>query len=390
MIKYKGFYLFLAILLIGSILLSACTKETTSNPGAETTFTSDELDISLVIPQGWNDKYLTESSENTLNFYSKNNKEYGGLLFSIERLVGELITEEDIEQAPQGQRILLQEKGYTYILRMPSDVQYSLDKDKLHKEYEEMMAQVDTLTSSIKSIGEIRPEAKIEGYKVIGSSFFTLEIPEEFDIRTSEDYGLRWEIYSGENIVGDMELLPYKSLYDYIYLESDLNKLIVDVEVQRKAKINLTDEENHEEILKNMILTFDFIPSPYTILDVETSAVDYLDGGGKMLFGNIEDVAFSEGELKAITLNLKEFVLDDNADTGFYIEDLNTKEEYSLEEGVLIIPLMPPNYVSFDAYGMRIMDSEFIEEYEHLKDMFYNFIIGADGQLKIIRGFYLP
>lgn len=391
MIKYKRFYLFLSILLIASVFVSGCTKETTSNPTSDTIFTSDDLNISLVIPQEWNKKHIAESSENTVNFYNKSNKEYGGHLCSIERLVGELITEEDMKQAPVGQRIILQENGYTYILRMPSDVQSDLNNDKLHKEYMEMAQQVDILANSIESIDEIRPQSEIEGYKVVGSSFFTLEIPKEFNIKTSEDYGLRWEIYSGENIVGDLELLPYKSLYDLSYNETELNKLLVDDEMQKKARINLTDEANHQEILRNIILTFEFTPPPYTILDVETAAVDYLDGGGNKLYGQIQDMELVDGEPKSITIDLKEFIVDENSQTGgFYIEDLGVKEEYSLENGVLIVSFTSPNYASFDAYGMDILDSQFIEEYEHLEDMFYNFIIGADGQLKIIMGSYVP
>ncbi len=387
---YKSKYLFLSMILIASIILSSCTKETLSNPITEILFKSEELNFSVEIPHEWNKKYIIEGYENGVNFYSLNNREYGGLLCSIERLVGELITEEDINQAPVSEKIILQENGYTYILRMPSDVQFSLDNNKLTKEYEAMQLQVVKMASSIKSINNSIPVPKIEGYKVIGSSFFTMEIPKDWDVKTTEDYELRWDIYSDENIMGYIELLPYKSIYTYLYMETSLNKLLVDDQLQRKANIYLNDEDGFEEIMQSMILTFDFKPSPYTILDAETAAVEYINGGGKKVFGQIEDINIVDGEPKNITIKVKEFVPDDIADSGFYIKDLNLKEEYSLENGVFVIPLAPPNYNNFKAYGINILDIEFIESYELLKDMHYDFIIGADGQLKIIRGFYLP
>jgi hypothetical protein len=39
-------------------------------------------------------------------------------------MTGELITPEDMQQAPVGQQIILQGNGFTYFARMPSDVQY--------------------------------------------------------------------------------------------------------------------------------------------------------------------------------------------------------------------------------------------------------------------------
>lgn len=387
---FKGKYLFLSIILISSIFLSNCTRKTTSNPISEVLFTNSDLNFSVEIPHQWSEKYIVEGYENGVNFYSLNNRDYGGLLCSIERLVGELITEEDIKQAPVSQKIILQANGYTYISRLPSDVEYALDNDKLKKEYDEMFEQVDLMTSSIKSLDNSRPKAKIEGYKVIGSSYFTVEIPQEWDIKITEDYALRWEIYSGENIVGDIELLPYKSIYDVLYYETDLNKILLDDEMERKARISINDETNNIEVMQNMLLTFDFIPSHYTILDVQTAAREYLDGGGKKLFGQIEAIDMVDGEPKAITIKVKEFITGASLDTGFTINDLGIEEEYSLEDGVLITPLMPPNYNSFGVYGIYNMDGDFIQSYEYLDDFHYDFIIGSDGKLKIILGFYLP
>ena len=59
---------------------------------------------------------------------------------------------------------------------------------------------------------------------------------------------MRWEIYSGENIVGDIELLPYKSIYDVLYYETDLNKILLDDEMERKARISINDEANNIEM----------------------------------------------------------------------------------------------------------------------------------------------
>ncbi|TJX15380.1 hypothetical protein E9840_03000 [Tissierella creatinini] len=388
MVKNK-ILIFLILIVIGSMILLSCTKETSSVPITEI-FTNEDLNFSVEIPKQWEGKFIAEDYEKGVNFYSKNNKDYGGLLCSIERLVGELISQEDLDQAPVSQKILLKDNGYTYILRMPSDVQFALDNNKLKKEYGEMQALVNDMASSIKTINDSRPVPKVEGYKVIGTSFFTLEIPEDWDVKTTEDYDLRWEIYSEENIVGDIELFPYKSLYEGPYIETDLNKLLVDDELQRKARIYLNDEDGYKEIMQNITLTFEFTPSPFTVLDVEAAAVEYINGGGKKVFGQIENIEIVDGTPKSITIKAKEFIPDDSADSGFYIKDLGLKEVYSLENGVIMAPLMPPNYNSFEAYGIYNMDNEFIQTYENLYNMHYDFIIGADKQLKIIMGFYLP
>ncbi len=389
MIKNKNLF-FLILIIIGSMIISSCTKKTSSDPISETLFTNEALNFSVEIPSQWDEKYLIEGYENGVHFYSINNREYGGLLCSIERLVGELITQKDMDQAPVSQKILLKDNGYTYILRMPSDVQFALDNNKLKNEYKEMQALVNDMASTIKSLEDKKPISKIEGYKVIGTSFFTLEIPEDWDVKTTEDYELRWEIYSEEDIVGDIELFPYKSLYDSPYIETNLNKLLVDDELQRKARIYLNDEDGYEEVMQNIKLTFEFVPSPFTVLDLESASVEYINGGGKKLFGQIEDIKIVKGVPQTIIIRVMEFISDDTSDSGFYIKDLGFKEEYSLENQVIIAPLMPPNYNRFEVYGMYNMDNEFIQTYENLYNMHYNFIIGADNQLKIIMGFYLP
>ena len=58
-----------------------------------------------------------------------------GLLFSVDRQVGELITKEDIAQAAAPRKIVLQGNGYTYFVNLPSDVQYPVDDQTLSDEY---------------------------------------------------------------------------------------------------------------------------------------------------------------------------------------------------------------------------------------------------------------
>lgn len=95
----------------------------------------------------------------------------------------------------------------------------------------------------------------------------------------------------------------------------------------------------------------------------------------------------------AVRINVMEFLTDDPNDeypNGFRIEDLNQIETYSLDFGVSIAPLVAPNYNTYGIYEIPILDESFIKNYENYKNAFYNFIIGSDGQLKIVLGHYVP
>jgi len=85
-----------------------------------------------------------------------------------------------------------------------------------------------------------------------------------------------------------------------------------------------------------------------------------------------------------------ELQIDESAPNGFQIRDLHQSETYSLDFGVNIAPLAAPNYNTYGAYELPILNENFIEKYANYKDFYYDFIIASDGQLKIILAHYIP
>lgn len=92
------------------------------------------MGFALIFPEAWEGRYAIEESDSNISVYSKkvkDNTEFSGHLFSIVRLTGELITEEDAAQSPAPERITQKGNGYTFILRMPSDVQYPTENEEM-------------------------------------------------------------------------------------------------------------------------------------------------------------------------------------------------------------------------------------------------------------------
>jgi len=67
-------------------------------------------------------------------------------------------------------------------MRLPSDVQYPMEEE-LSDDYIAMSKQISKVAKGIELLGNQKPQASNEGFKVVGSSFFTVEIPENWDIK---------------------------------------------------------------------------------------------------------------------------------------------------------------------------------------------------------------
>ena len=255
--------------------------------------------------------------------------------------------------------------------------------------------QVSEIIKSISSVGNQKPKALNEGFKVVGTSFFTLEIPSDCDIKTFEDSVLLWDIYKGNDRIGYIDMVPYKAIESTEENIGDENIIhMTNDEIQRKARIQLFTDDLDQTAKEKIKESFLFTDGPYNVVDLQFTAGLYLGGGGKKIFGKIEDIHMENGVPMAINIKVMEFISDgpdgEKNPNGFHIKDLNKIEGYSLESSVLVAPLVAPNYNTYGTYGIYPLDEVFIESYEHLKDFFYDFIIGKDGQLKIILGHYVP
>ena len=361
------------------------------NPVNTTIYKNEALGFSLKFPGDWKDKYIIEETENNVSIFSKKIYEnYNGIgrLLSIERQIGELITAEDMLQAPVGQQIVLQGNGYTYFTRIPSDVQYPPGDEELASEYRQLEKEISDISRSISLLGKRTPVAANVGYKVIGSSFFTVEIPNDWKVEALEGFPPSWGIYAGDKEVGAIALIPYYSkgnTYNERVLPND--------EAFRKVGISIDPEHTDQDTSEKIVNSFQFAGGPYNVVDLLTAAEQYIVGGGERVFGRIDGFDMKNGNPVAVHVKVMKFIPDgpgDNNPNGFYIEDLKRTETYSLNFGVRVAPLIAPNHNTYGIYEMPLLDEVFIKNYKNYKAYYYDFIIGGDGQLKIILGHYVP
>lgn len=392
----------LASMLILMLILStlglciSCTQNNGSGTGDMITYENETLGFSLKFPGDWEDKYLIEETDNNIAVFQKETYEKdegGGLLFSIERLIGELITKEDMEQAPTSEQIVLQGNGYTYFKRLPPDVQYPPEDEKLSSEYRAMFEQVSGILHSISILGDKKPEAINEGYRVVGTSFFIAEIPADWELKPLEEFPIYWGIYAGDNKVGSIDLIPYKSERENTANPDIMTKYLINDERYRTIRITLDEDHADPVIMEKIKNSFEFIGGPYNVVDLQSAAEEYIAGGGKKVFGKIEAIEIENDNPIAVHVKVMKFIPDGpdgESPNGFQIEDLKQTKTYSLDFGVTVAPLVAPNYTNYGVYEMLMLDGSFIQNYENYGDYFYDFIIGRDGQLKIILGHYVP
>jgi hypothetical protein len=386
------------VVLVIISILSAVVLCTSCTPDVEKeinniTYSNNDLGFELSFPEDWDGKYFIEESDKSICVYSKKIKEntgLPGLLFSIVRLTGELITEEDIAQSPSPERIIQKGNGYTFILRIPSDVQYPPDNEEMFDEYKSMEKDVRTIAESILLIDNNIPDASNDGFKVVGSSFFTAEIPDSWLVEPVEGVAMTWDIKENDHYVGQIRFLPYFTDTDSEEFEIDgyLFAYLSDEELLRKVEINLKDRYADKTVLDKITGSFEFIGGSFTSVDMETAAQQYIRAGGKKIFGKIEGVLFEEENPVSILIKEMEFFLDDNAPNGFRIETLSELPvEYPVGR-INVLPLAPPSFINYGTYYMPPI-KDFIEKYDY-EYYCYDFILGADGEIKMILGKYIP
>lgn len=387
------------VIILAVVAVIAALVGLAANPVNTFAYKNEALGFSLKFPADWEDKYIIEESEDNISIFSKKVYESdngGGLLLSIERQIGELITEEDMLQAPVGQHIILQGNGYTYFTRIPSDVQYPPDDEELSHEYQALFEQITDISNSIALLGTRKPEAANEAYRVEGTSFFTVEIPGGWELKVLEDSPRYWSIYNGNNEVGGIELIPYYNEDpDGVNAPNDsiLQEYLVNDEILRKVRITLNAKDADQGTMQKIKSSFKFTNGPYTVVDLLSTAGAYIAAGGERVFGQIDGFEMGNGNPVAVKVKVMKFIPDgpeDNNPNGFRIEDLHQIRTYPLDFGVRIAPFVAPNYHTYGMYEMPLLDETFIQKYRNYQDFYYDFIVGKDGQLKIILGHYIP
>ena len=358
-------------------------------------YKNEALGLSLNFPKEWEDKYSIEESENYISVFDKQiyDTGQGGLLFTINRTIGEMIAQQDMNMEPVPTKIILQGNGYTYFYRLPTDVNYPVNDEKLTKHYQEMSEQIDYAVQGISLLGEQKPIAANNGFKVVGSSYFTVEIPSEWDIKQLE-YLPIWDIYEGNNPVGWIQMLPYEveeSISESVD-DNAIREYLYNEETLRKMNITLRGNYADKSVMDKIKMSFKFTGGPFNVIDLQSTVNLYIAKGCRKVFGMIDSFETENGNPRAVIVNVMELIPDgpdDNNPNGFRIENLKYTETYTLDHGVNVAALAPPNYNSYEMYYMPLLDENFIKNYDY-KNYFFDFIVGSDGNLLVVLGHYIP
>ena len=356
-------------------------------------YKNENLGFSLKFPKEWEDKYSIEESDNYISVFDMQiyDTGQGGLLFTINRTIGEMITQQDMTMEPVPTKIILQGNGYTYFYRLPSDVNYPINDEELSRHYQEMSEQINYVVQGISLLGEEKPEASSNGFKVVGSSYFNVEVPNEWDIKPLEHLPI-WDIYEGNNQVGWIQMLPYETEEIINVSDNALREYLYNEDTLRKMNITLHSNYADKSIMDKIKMSFKFTGGPYNVIDLQSTANLYIAQGCKKVFGTIDSLEIENGNPTALIVNVMEFIPDgpdDNNPNGFRIEDLKYREIYTLEQGVNVAALAPPNFTSYEMYYMPLLDENFINNYDY-KNFFFDFIVGNDGNLLVLLGHYIP
>ena len=132
---------------------------------ANTLYENTVFGFSYRIPKSWDGKYILVEYESSISFVHKETRAvYGegtGLLFSVNRLFGEM-TKEQAEDQPWPAHFVAAENGFTYVVSRPGDIQYpaweSGDKT-IANNYLKLERSVDKVVNSVGVLSAVRLES---------------------------------------------------------------------------------------------------------------------------------------------------------------------------------------------------------------------------------------
>lgn len=272
-------------------------------------YENEKLGFRIYIPLTWEGRYRVQESEDGVAFFHKSidTDKPEGFLFGIERRIGDLITEEDIKESPMPVKLLMQADGYTFVETRPSGVEYDPSDEKDTLSYETMRNDIETVTSSIKPFNLKGIKAKNPNYKLLGSSFFTVEIPKDMRLVKSRSNNFLWNLKIGEEKIGGIELITFSNncrseVYDCKYLENaeETRKIKFFVD---KGAISKEDFDRIFDSIKIQIYNSNNI-------DNITTLEEYLKKGGREVTGLVEKYGTDGKNITSITINGKRYEAD--------------------------------------------------------------------------------
>lgn len=318
-------------------------------------YENEKLGFKIYIPYTWKGKVNIEEIDNTVyfNHINRNDKSQKPMLFGIERLEGELITDEDIAQGPTPKKIIMKDSGYTFLLTTPSDIQYDPEDKENTISYNNMREDIEMLSKTIKPYKLEKIKASTDGYVLHGTSFFTVELTENMDLEKSLDNDFLWNIKWKEKLIGELELVRK----DYEKHLKDMDSFYIDKDGYRKLRFSLEKgrKEQLDRIGKTIKIRNDIVPT--TTIDEMDILNQYILGGGSEISGKI-----LKGDMKKIVLDID-----------------GKRKEYKIDYPRIIF-LENGRY---NLYGFDSLSQPYMEENKDYKNKYYRFILDNKD---IVRG----
>lgn len=287
----------------------ASEKKPTSSASDSILYQNREWGFSLALPRSWEGKYAILKSEyGHYDIFHKqtHEKESGGRICSIERRIGEHLTQSNLDQSPYLRKILHVANGWTFIASYPGDVQASMTNAARRKEYAAMSNDWDTIAKSFRLTGKERPKAGKKDYQIVGTDYFTAEIPSSWRIELPSSPAPVWSLYHKDLLIGNIVLASYRRPIAEVP-EGSVRTSVRNDNLQRRAEITLdmSKVKNFEEVLNRMHETFSFDYSAYCIADFDTEVDAALLSGADKIFGRITQVSVQGNEVSSITIQEK-------------------------------------------------------------------------------------
>lgn len=402
--KRKGIWVFMLLLicivvvgfLIGCNERSEPSVDPSSSAQTETAqrYVNEDLGFALTFPAYWIDKYTAGSNPNNDENVIQFDYNGGFNLFTIERIAGEDILQEELIAIPPA-KIVMQGNGYTYVAYTSGDVQVPVEKgEEAIREYKEMYSGIDDLLTSIQVVGQDEPLAHVPGYKVIGTGYFQAEVPKTWDLIRSEQ-DLIWSLQQGDEHIGEIRFVVWDGQTASTADEnSRYQSMIKD---GQKASIQVFSAVVDQQTFDQIVASFEFRGGAYSVIDMESYAAQYVKAGAEKWFGMIKGFHMKDGKPVSVDIELMEFIsdTDDNYPNGFRIERLNTIRTVDLMPEAEVAPLI--NGASYGLYQMPHIESwidedgQLREEYaaNDFTSTYYDFIV-RNGVVTHIFGHYVP
>lgn len=402
--KRRGVAGFLGLLLLTAVIgtMIGCSGGGTKPVAAgESKYVNNDLGFSLVIPESWETKYTTSLTPTGDPDSVQFNYKKGGILLTLTRMEGDHILLEELPGGPP-MHIAMQGHGYTFLAVYPSDVQAPVEAGEAAvKEYQAMFADREKLLRSIELQPDKRPVAKKEQYQVVGTGYFKVELPEQWSVERAEQE-LIWELKENGEYRGQIEEMVWDGKTDTA--TDEFVRFRSMIQDHRKIGVTMSSDAVDEAAFDYISDSLEFRPGASSVVDLQSRAQQYLNAGGKRLFGKVQGFNMENGAPVSVNIKLMDFIPDaDNiaepSPNGFRIEDRNETRTFPILSHSEVAPLIAPQYTHYGAYTVINLD-QWVDESgklraEHaasalaLEDSYYHFILHG-GTIKIMLGHYIP